>query len=190
MPATTKRTREENPSRLAMLLTAIRKDLLHFTQEQMAEKLLEKVRPDGGEPSVEFSQAVVTAIENRKIGYRYAHLEAYARVVQVPVGILLLVSRYSQTDEPTTALKELISLLERFIDVAKQASKEGRSLKASDVRKLGGLVEHEVLLPAIDETVFAGAKSPLERLERARRELDRKDINPLDGLSLFRTTDG
>ena len=161
-----------------------------LTQEQMAERLREKVRPEGSEPSVEFSQAVVTAIENRKIGYRYAHLEAYARLVGVPLGVLLLVSRYSQTDEPAKALKELVGLLEQFIIVARQATKEGRSLKASDFRVLAGLVEHEVPILRIDESVLADAKSPLERLERTKRELDRQAINPLDGLGLFRTTDG
>jgi hypothetical protein len=173
-----------------MLLTAIRKDVLHLTQEQMADKLREKVRLDGGEPSVEFSQAVVTAIENRKIGYRYAHLEAYARLVGVPIGVLLLVSRYSQTDEPTKTLRELVHLLEQFIDVARQASREGRSLKASDFKDLSGLVEHEVPILRIDEAMLAEARSPLERLEMTKRELDKKDINPLDGLGLFKTTDG
>jgi transcriptional regulator with XRE-family HTH domain len=189
-----KRIREENPDRLARLLKAIRVEVLHLTQAEMAEKLKKLARPDTraepdkSVPSVDFSQTVVTAIEQRKIGYRYAHLEAYARVIGVPVGTLLTVSRYSTVDDPATSYDPLIDHLGRFVDILKRAKLEHRSLTVYDLHALAGVPDPELAPLTIRSDVLEGAASAMDRLSRVKRELDEHGVDPIEGLGLFKAS--
>ena len=122
-----------------MLLKAIRKDVFDCGQAQMAKRLNEVVRPDKAKKAtVTFNQSVIHDLENRFIGFRFAHLEAYARLLEVPTGVLLLVSKYSQTNNPHRDFVELRQLLSALLDLCPEGRKS--SFSVHDFAALKGIV--------------------------------------------------
>jgi hypothetical protein len=99
---------------------------------------------------------MVTDLENRFIAFRFVHLEAYARVLGVPTGVLLLVSKYSQTSNPGRDFEELRALLTALLAICK----EGRlsSLSIHDLIPLKGIVS------------FTPPQEPMNAMSRPRDE--------------------
>jgi hypothetical protein len=180
--------RAENPRRLALLLVEIRQKIFQLKQAEMAKLLQHHTRRDrDDEPVVAFSQSVLASIENRQIGFRFAHLEAYARALGMPTGILLLVSWYSTTSDPVEDLAQFQELLRRFDTVCEEAKRQKRRLEVDDLRALANIVtvEPPFMPDPLTEEDLPSDASNLQRLRRARQLANKRGIDPLDGADLF-----
>jgi hypothetical protein len=196
MPDRTK-TRAESPVRLAKLLVAVRVEHFGKNQAEMAKSLDGSVRRDVyGVPVVSFSQSVVNSLENRQIGFRFAHIEAYARLLGIPTGILLLVSLYSTTSQPRRDLADLRNVLQTLISVCESSAAAGRSLTVYDLAPLCGIAiqDPERATDVVTEDDLASANSALERLAKVKALTEKRGLDPLSAkaneanqLSLFRS---
>ena len=170
--------RAENPRRLTQMLVAIRKDLFRLNQSEMADKLLEKIRrKEDNEPALQITKTTVNNLEHGETGFKFTHIEAYARAVGVPSGILLLVSLYSQTTDPERDIGELKRLLQLFLRVCDDAQLRRRSLRVQDLERLHAA--------AWTEPEWREDETDLDRLLRMKSSHEKHGGDPLKGEPLF-----
>lgn len=128
--------REENPRRLTTLLQQIRKNIFHETQAEMANRLNEVCRKDTtGKPLIRFSHSLIANLENGQTSVRYFHLHAYGDALNIPTGLLLLVSKYSflDGDHGPESLKNIAQVLRALIDMTEAAAETGRPLSTNEL---------------------------------------------------------
>jgi hypothetical protein len=180
--------RTENSRRLAALLERIRTDILGLGRADMALRLGEVCRNDAfGTPVANFTQDLVLNLERMEIGIRYVHLETYGRLLGVPSGIILLISRFSTDRDDEADIMDLEKLLQGLLVVCAVARAENRSLGAQDFKSLSDIVAVERPQrgrPVSQEDLPPDATT-IERLRAAKRLSEKRGFDPLRGLALF-----
>lgn len=141
-----RRLAEETPKRMPRLLQELRKNYPRSAASQTAEVpsqaafaniLTKHVRTNSNNEAVfQFTKNTVANLESRRIPVRFAHLEAYAKAVNMRTGWLLLFSQHMDTSEPRD-LDRLRTQALLLSDLCEKASNAGRSLNIDDIFELG-----------------------------------------------------
>lgn len=170
-----------NPRRLQTLLKAIRVDILELSTREMAEKLNEETRTRDGSRVIDFTENIVKNLEDSSTSYRYIHLECYANVLKLPVGVLLLVSRFQHSSP--AEVKRVIEAL-----VAVLISKEREMISYEHLTRLADKIDfirfHD--LRRDNNNDYLEDRSTIERLKLHKKTHEEKGYSIDESLPLFR----